>query len=181
MITDDSEHDDFSADAPSKSARKREAQAKLDLGRQLGELPADQLDRLGLDDALRQALAEYQRIRSHGARKRQLQFIGRLLRERDTLEIERALDELAQVGARARYILHQAENWRDRLLQDDDALTAFLEQFPGTDAQQLRHHIKAARRTADKTAFRNLLRFIRDNPAADWHDTDDSIAGEVPP
>jgi ribosome-associated protein len=169
MTDEHNEHDNIDTEAPSKSARKREAHAKLELGRQLGDLPADQLDRLTLDEPLRQALGDYQRIRSHGARKRQLQFIGRLLRERDTAQIEQALEELAQVGNRAKYILHQAEHWRDQLLSNDDALTEFLHRFPGSDAQQLRHHIKAARRTDDKAAFRNLLRFIRDNPAADWH------------
>ncbi len=153
-------------DIPSRSARKREALAAQDLGRQLTLLSAEQLARLPMAAALLKAITDYQRFPSHGAKRRQLQFIGRLMRDADTSAIQAALDLIQAHSAQAKSRLHQAERWREALLANDSALTEYLDQYPGTDVQALRVLIREARKDRDKTAFRNLLRFVRDNPAA---------------
>jgi ribosome-associated protein len=160
----------YEADEPpehvSKSERKRQAHRLQALGRRLTELTPAQLAELVLPDTLRTAVTDYQRFPSHGARRRQLQFIGRLMRDLDVAPIQQALDDLQGQSARARYEFHQLERWRERLLAEPEALTEFLDQHPETDAQQLRHRIdqvhKAKTEDQEKTAFRALFRFLRD-------------------
>lgn len=130
----------------SKTQRKKQMNALQDLGQELLELSKEQLNKIGLPEALLQAIAEYKRITAHGARKRQAQYIGRLMRDidpepiRDHLAIRRG-ESAAHTGW-----LHQIERWRDRLLEDDNILPGFVEQYPAADIQQLRTLIRNARR-----------------------------------
>lgn len=150
----------------SKSERKRQAHRLQSLGRALTELKPSDLDELDLPEKLRSALADYQRFPSHEARRRQLQFIGRLMRDVDPEPLQTALDTLRGQSAAAQYEFHQAESWRERLLQEPQALTEFLEAYPGSDGQQLRHRIqqvqKAKSEEQRKTAYRTLFRFVKD-------------------
>ncbi|MFW6093413.1 MAG: ribosome biogenesis factor YjgA [Pseudomonadota bacterium] len=150
----------------SKSERKRQAHRLQALGRELTELEPAELEALPLSDALRAAVADHRRFPSKEARRRQLQFIGRLMREEDTAALQDALEALRGRSARARYEFHLLERWRDRLLEEPDALTAFLAEHPGTDTQQLRHRIQQVHkaRTAEqhRTAYRALFRFLRE-------------------
>ena len=155
-----------SADEPvSKSERKRQAHRLQALGRALTGLKPADLDSLDLPDKLRAAVADYQRFPSHEARRRQLQFIGRLMRDVDPEPLQAALDTLHGQSAEAQYEFHQAERWRERLLTDGSALTGFLDAYPGSDGQQLRHRIaqvhKAKTEEQRKTAYRALFRFVR--------------------
>lgn len=156
----------------SKSARKREADRLQALGRTLTELKPADLDALAeqnpdvVPDKLRQAIADYQRFPSHGARRRQLQFIGRLMRDLDPEPLQAALDTLHGQSAQARYEFHQLERWRERLLGDPQALTEYVDQHPGVDAQQLRRHIADVHKATDEArqrhAARALFRFLRE-------------------
>ena len=161
---------DVSPEATSKSARKREADRLLLLGRRLTELRHEHLDTLELPDALLQALLDYQRFPSHGAKKRQLQFIGKIMRSIDVEAIEAALAKMDGESAEARYQFKQLEQWRDLLISDENALTTFIEAFPNVDRQQLRQLIKKANdarnETQQKTHARALFRFIRDTADA---------------
>jgi ribosome-associated protein len=161
------------AGAPvSKSARKREAERLQVVGRALTELKAADLDAIAeahpraLPEKLRQAIADYQRFPSHGARRRQLQFIGRLMRDIDLEPLQAALDTLHGQSAHARYEFHQLERWRERLLAEPEALTDYLNQHPGVDAQELRQHIadvhKAGSEERQRHAARALFRFLRE-------------------
>jgi ribosome-associated protein len=168
--------DSFDGDAAdgavSKSARKREAEQLQALGRALTELKAADLDALAeqhpraLPEKLRQAIADYQRFPSHGARRRQLQFIGRLMRDIDPEPLQAALDTLHGQSAQARYEFHQLEHWRERLLAEPEALTDYLNEHPGVDAQQLRQRIadvhKAGSEEGQRRAARALFRFLRE-------------------
>ncbi|MFU8816595.1 MAG: ribosome biogenesis factor YjgA [Pseudomonadales bacterium] len=151
----------------SKSARKREALGLQALGRQLTELKPAQLADLGLPERLLAAILDYQRFSAHEARRRQLQFIGRLMRDLDVAPIQEALDTFQGQSAQAQYQFHQLELWRERLLADPEALTAFLSEHPDVEAQQLRHRIAQVRKARDetqqRTASRALFRFLRDN------------------
>ena len=157
------------ADAPgtvSRTQRKREALDLQSIGARLVRLDAGDLAKVPMPDELADAIEACRKIRSHEAGRRQLQYIGKLMRRIDTDPIRDALARLEGDSAEARYELHQIEKWRDRLIADDDALTAYLDGHPHADRQQLRHHIARVRSAADearrKTEFRALFRFLRD-------------------
>ena len=133
-------------------------------------LPAAQLARLPIPDELMPHIVETQRITSHIAHKRQLQFLAKQMRreEDEVLEaIRDAMDEGGEAARRETALLHQAEQWRDRLLADgDDALAALLEEFPTADRQKLRQLVRNAtdERAKNKPprAFRDLFREVRE-------------------
>jgi ribosome-associated protein len=95
-----------------------------------------------------------------------MQFIGRLMRDLDTSPINEALATLRGESADARYRQHAAEEWRDRLLAEPDALTAFIEAYPDCDRQAVRQALTRARKPAGevetRTAHRALFRVLRD-------------------
>lgn len=154
------------APAPSKSQRKREVEALQDIGTALVKLPAERIRRLDLPEPLRMAVLEAQRMRSHGALRRQMQWIGKLMRSVEVEPITRQLAELRGDSEHAKARFHALERWRERLLADDAALSEWLEQYPGSDAQHLRQLIRNARRegAGQKTpkAYRALFRVLSD-------------------
>ena len=151
---------------PSKTARKREAQRLLELGRRLSKLNTEQFASLNLPPQLAHAIEEYRRFRSHGAKKRQLQFVGKLMRHEDTTAIEAHIADLDGESAEAQYQFNQLEQWREALLANPDSLTDFISTYPLVDRQQLRQLVKkvhSARNDPDqKAASRKLFRFLRE-------------------
>lgn len=149
----------------SKSEQKRRALRLQALGRELTELKPTQLAELSLPDQLASAIADYQRFPSREARRRQLQFIGRLMRGLDPEPIESALESIRGHSARARYEHQQVERWRERLLDDQEALTEFLTEFPETNRQGIRHQLQAVHRAKTepqrRAASRDLFRFLK--------------------
>lgn len=135
-------------DRPSKSARKREAHELQGLGQALVELPADRLAALGIGDALRDAIGEYRRTRSHEGRRRQMQLIGKLMRNEDVEPLREAVASYKLGGARDALSLHRAERWRTELVADDEALDRWMAAHPQSDRQQLRALVRAARKDA---------------------------------
>lgn len=133
---------------PSKSALKRQMHDLQALGLALSELPESRQAKLDLPESLRDALAEYRRTRSHEGRRRQLQLIGKLMRQADEAAIREAVAAFKLGSATETLALHEAERWREELLAGDDAVTRWLNQFPDTDAQQLRSLVRAARKDA---------------------------------
>lgn len=133
---------------PSKSQVKRDLHALLDLGRELIALPAARLAQLPLDENLRDAIALAQRIHAHEGRRRQTHYVGKLLRRADTETLRRQLAEWASGSRDQTRAMHRLESLRDRLLDDDQALTQLLESFPHLDIQALRAQIRAARKEA---------------------------------
>jgi len=150
----------------SKSQRKREMHALQSLGKTLVELPSEQLGRLDLPDVLCDAILEARRISQRGALRRQLQYVGRLMRDVDANHIRRQLESVQAGATREVAILHRAERWRERLLADEGAMAEFVATFPGTDVQRLRTLLRNAKREmADSRPprfFRELLRNIRE-------------------
>jgi ribosome-associated protein len=155
--------------APSKTRLKQHSQALQVLGGQIAALPPEQLAGLPLDDDLRAAIETYQRTRSHEGRRRQLQYVGKLMRGADEAALREALAAATLGSARASLALHEAERWRAELVADDGALGRWLLAHPDTDAQRLRSLVRAARR--DGTApdpgarqarsYRELFQFIK--------------------
>ncbi|HET9025005.1 MAG TPA: ribosome biogenesis factor YjgA [Burkholderiaceae bacterium] len=131
---------------PSKTQRKKEMHALQALGQQLVDLTREQLARVDLPEELREAIDFAQRVTSHEGRRRHMQYIGKLMRQVDADEIRAAIGRATGASRAAVALMHLAERWRDRLLADDEALTAFMSERPGADVQWLRSTIRAARR-----------------------------------
>lgn len=163
----------------SKTDLKRESTEMQKLGEALLTLRADLMDTLALPEKLTDAVAEAKRITNFEGKRRQMQFIGKLMRllDEDTRNAVRiALDEQHRGSAADTLALHEAEHWRDRLVADDAALADWLAQHPGTDSQQLRALVRQIRKDAqpDKTsisqglaprrgrAYRELFQLIRE-------------------
>jgi ribosome-associated protein len=151
---------------PSKSQRKRDANALQAMGKELVALSKDRLAKFDLPDALRAELLEAKRITSHGAIRRQMQLIGKLMRDVDADAITEQLAEVRGESSVAKAAFHALERWRTRLLEDDQAVTAWLAAHPQTDAQQLRQLIRNARREAAENkppkSSRALFKLLRD-------------------
>ncbi len=152
---------------PSKSQRKRDARVLFELGRDLVALTQRQLAALPIEAGLLEAINVARGIRSHVARKRQVQFIAKMMRNQDVVPIREALAAL-QIEARqmnARH--HRVESWRDRLLSGDDQLLGILfSQRVFSDSQVLRQLIRNARKEIrlDKppAATRALFKLLRE-------------------
>ena len=155
--------------APSKSARKRRMHALQDLGERLVELPPELVRRIELPEDLAEAIAEARRTKSHEGRRRQLQYVGRLMRGVDPVPIESAIEQALGTSREAVARMHRCEQLRDELLADDEALTGLLRRHPEADAQWLRSTIRAARREhaqqpgATPRHARELYRWLRDH------------------
>lgn len=166
-MTDDTDHldPDFELE-PSKSQLKRESQALQELGDRLTGFSDDQLAELPLSDPLREAIKSARNMRANSARKRQVQYIGKLLRQGDT---EGILEALEQQDAKAN-VVHQmhelCDHWRQRLLSEDDALADFLTQYPQADRQQLRQLLRNCHKASDpqaqKAQSRKLLNWVKE-------------------
>lgn len=152
----------------SKSQKKREAHDLFDFGEKLVSLTLTKLDKLPLSDQLRRAVLEARRLKSHGAIKRQLMYIGKLLRgagpdEHLMLAYEQLVaEENAQTAS-----FHDVEHWRNRLITEGkEALTAYIEEHPDVDVQQLRQLIKKAvdevKNEKNLGGSRALFRYLRD-------------------
>lgn len=131
---------------PSKTQRKREAQSLQELGAALLELPEERLARLDLDEQLREALDAMRRTRGREAQRRQMQYIGKRLRLVDAEPLRRAVDDARALRVRGARAFQRVEQWRDRLLADDHALTEWMNAHADTPLQALRNLIRNARR-----------------------------------
>lgn len=194
------------ADGPSKTELKAQSSELQALGEQLLELRADLLQSLALPEHLLESLQELRRIRDFEGRRRQGQYVGKLMRRlpgESVAAIRAALEQQRQGSARDTLRLHAAERWRERLLADDAALGAWIMQFPDSDVQQLRTLLRQARKEAPSEqareqarasgqglrqgrAFRSLFQFIQSaleraerapTPPAGAAYVDDSRAG----
>lgn len=132
--------------APSKSRRKRESTALQNIGKALVQLPTDQVQKLDLPEPVLLAVLEAQRIKSHSALRRQMQYIGKLMRDVDAEPIVEQLAAIHGKSETAKARFHGLERWRERLLADDQALTELLAHHPEADGQQLHQLIRNARR-----------------------------------
>ena len=120
------EADGFDSLPPSRSEKKRQSIALQNMGEELTRLGPQEVKNLDLPADLREALQLYARIGDHEGRRRQMQFIGRVMREIDPAPIRAMLDARREVSAAATAALHKAEQWRDRLLTADEAELAEL-------------------------------------------------------
>ena len=150
---------------PSKSQRKRDVHALQDLGASLVELNDDQLAQFDLPERLLEAIGEAQRIRNFEGRRRQMQFIGKLMRDIDPAPIRARLDIITGAARESSVLQHRIERWRDRLLDDDDALGQFADEYPQADLQHLRSLIASVKKDRANARppkkYRELFRAVR--------------------
>jgi len=137
-----------------------------ELGAELVALSVDQIKKIGLPDDLREAVRAAQRITQHEAHRRQLQYIGKLMRSLDPEPIRAALDEINGVSAAATARMHALERLRTRFLEDEKVISEIAAAHPQADLQ----HLRQLRRNALKEqelgkpprAFRELFRVLRE-------------------
>jgi len=150
---------------PSKTKKKQEMHELQELGAALVELSAAHLGRMTLPEELAQAVHEARRIRSHGAKRRQAQLIGRLMRGLDAEPIRAQLAAVEGGSAQERARHQRMEHWRARLMEDDGALTEFASEHAGADLQNLRALLRNARKEQKQgkppRAYRELFRVMR--------------------
>lgn len=157
---------DGTPERPSKSQRKRDMHALQEMGEELVALPAARLDRVEMPEDLRIAIREAQRLTKHGAQRRQMQYIGRLMRETDPAPIREALDAVKGACATESARQHRLERLRERLLQDESVLTEIGAAHPGADLTRLRQLRRNALRERSEArpprAYRELFRQLRE-------------------
>ncbi len=133
----------------SRTDLKRESAELQKLGESLMTLRADLFEGLQLPEKLVDALREAGRITNFEGKRRQMQFVGKLMRQLDEEQVQAVRDalEVQHKGSAAETMaLHEAERWRDALIERDEAVGEWLTQFPGTDSQQLRALVRQARK-----------------------------------
>ena len=154
----------------SKTQQKRAMHELQQLGVELVELPEAQLAAFTLPESLGAAIVAARGMKQHGARRRQLQLIGKLMRGVDPEPIREQLAALRGQSAQAAAQQRRLEDWRVRLLEDDDALTAFAQEHPNADLQALRRAIRNARKeqagAQPPRAFREVFRLLREATSA---------------
>src|SRR3569832_622101 len=180
MNTHDTDDNDFTELEPkSKSQRKRAAEAAQRLGLTLVEMPATRfkamLAKLDLPDNLREALTACRAITAHGGRRRQLQYIGKLMRDINTAPIQQTNAAHKDKDHTSNAAQHRLERWRERLIAEGDvALGELLNEYPGAARQQLRQLITKARKERDAglppAAARVLFQELRGLMAAQDND-----------
>ena len=153
---------------PSKTRLKQASHELQDLGAAAVALPDARLTALPIAGVLLDAIQQYKKTRTHEGKRRQMQFIGKLMRVHDVEPIRQAVTNLQLGRAKDSLALHEAERWRAELLADDEAVTRWASAHALADVQQLRNLIRAARKDAalvpekrSGRAYRELFQFIK--------------------
>jgi ribosome-associated protein len=148
----------------SKTRRKRQMTELQVLGADLVKLSAEQLARIDMPENLRDAILECKRFNKHEAIRRQMQYIGRIMRDIDAAAIAEQLGAMHAPSRKQTALFHTAEKWRAEMLATDSAVDRFAAEFPAADAAKLRTIIGAAHeeRAHDKPPrhFRELFHVL---------------------
>lgn len=158
--------DESDEELKSRSQIKREMEALQDIGKTLCELKASQLAQVPISDELAEGINTYQRINSREAKRRQLQFIGKLMRSENVEGIQEVLDRFDSSSEIYAKRQHQLEAWRTRLIDEgNDTLTEFVERYPNVEVQTLRQLVRAAKKDQQNNkntgAAKKLFRLLK--------------------
>ena len=155
-------------DRPSKTRLKQASHELQDLGEAVVALPDDRLAGLAISETLLDAIRQFKKTRTHEGKRRQMQYIGKLMRKNEVEPIRQAVTDMQLGRAKDSLALHQAERWRAEFIADDEAVTRWTAAHPQTDVQQLRSLIRAARKDAalvpekrSGRAYRELFQFLK--------------------
>ena len=128
-------------------------------------MPEGTLNALPIPANLMEAILRARKITKRGGLRRELLFIGKIMRSIDTAEIQNALETIDQQTREDKDAFHLLEEWRERLLQDSNALKEFIDEYPNTDIQSLRQQLRlhnTAKKPAQKTkAYRLIFQIIK--------------------
>ena len=165
-----------SPEPPSKTRRKQAMDALQAIGAELVALSDQQLAGITLPENLREAVIAARKMGKNEARRRQLQYIGKLMRHIDPAPIRARLDGWRSASAGDRAQMHRIERWRERLLDDPAALTEFVALHPAADTRQLRLLIRNTEQERAQgrppRSYRALFRMIRELAEQPQHDDD---------
>ena len=157
---------------PSKTQRKKVSHDLQDLGEAAVALPDSRLVGLAIAEVLLDAIHLYKKTKTFEGRRRQMQYIGKLMRVHEVEPLRQAVADMQLGRAKDSLALHQAERLRAELIASDDAITQWMVAHPQTDVQQLRNLIRAARKDAalepekrSGRAYRELFQFIKEGAA----------------
>jgi len=156
-------------EGPSKSELKRQMTERQKLAEVLAALSSDALKTIPLDEAIKTAIAETNKIKSFEAIRRHKQYLGKLMRFLDDEEldaIQKRLDAIQGVSKAETAKLHFLESYRDRLIANDEAFTKMIEQYPDMDIQNMRTLIRNARKEKEQNkppkSYREIFRVLKD-------------------
>ena len=150
-------------DLPSRSQLKRDSQELRDMGEQLVLMPNSHLDKITLDSSLLAAIKEARRLKNLDARRRQIQYIGKLMRNIDLTEIRYSVEKLNHQSQTFRQHFAMLEQWRDRLIDEgNSAIEEFLIDYPNADRQQIRNLSRQAGREKTGTAKTKLFKYLKE-------------------
>ena len=159
---------EYLPDRPSKTRRKLQAHSLQALGEALVDLPASRLLAVSMPEGLRDAISQFHRTKSFEGKRRQMQYIGKQMRNAPEAPLRAAVDAFKLGSAKDTLLLHEIERWRDELVAHDDAATRWAQAYPGSDLQQLRSLLRAARKDAaaapeqrNGRGYRELFQFIK--------------------
>jgi ribosome-associated protein len=175
----DNEADEYSG--PSKSQLKREMTALQVLGAELVELSRERLAKIEMPERLRDALLDAQRFTKHEAKRRQLQYIGKIMRDVDVTPLRAAMDEVKGKSEAANIRQHRLEKLRTRLMEDEAVFSELARDFPAADLQHLRqlrrNALKEAQLGKPPRAYRELFRELRELEGTE--DAAEGVEGSV--
>ncbi|MCH2157601.1 MAG: DUF615 domain-containing protein [Oleiphilaceae bacterium] len=162
----DSNNEDFDEDIKSRSQIKREMEALQAIGKQLCELKASHLEQVPISEELEEGIATYKRISSREAKRRQLQYIGKVMRNQDIDAIQIVLDRFDTSSDIYAKRLHMLEAWRERLINEGNAaLTEFVEKHPSVEIQTLRQLVRNTNKDRQNEkntgAAKKLFKFLK--------------------
>ena len=169
------EADEYSG--PSKSQLKREMTALQHLGAELVALSKERLAKIDMPERLRDALLDAQRFTKHEAKRRQMQYIGKIMRDIDAAPLQAAMDEIKGNSEAANIRQHRLENLRTRLMEDETKFSELARDYPAADIQHLRqlrrNALKEAEQGKPPRAYRELFRELRELEGK--ADTEDAV------
>jgi ribosome-associated protein len=151
----------------SRTQKKKAALALQALGERLVSLSSSQLAGLNLPVELHQAVQDAKKMNSHEARRRQIQYIGSLMRQFDATPVQEALERIGRQDDDAVRHFKRIEHWRDELVAGNDTrLEWLLEHFPRANREQMTRLVQQARvpegRERSARAGRTLFRYLRE-------------------
>ena len=154
-------------DYKSKTEKKKDAIALQDLGEKLVKLPDEQLKGIDMPEELSNAVRQAKTIKSHGALKRQMQFIGTLMRKIDSAPVREAIDGIEQGNYKKAIEFKETERYRDELMAGNkELMDEILLKYPSADRQQLsqlvRNALKERKDNKPPKAFRALFRYLKE-------------------
>ena len=165
---DSTDQTDIEYEIVSKSEMKREMERLQQLGKRLTELNTGQWQTLTISDVLHAALVESKRLKNHEAKRRHMQYIGKLMRDENWELIQQQVDLLDPSSEASGRRIGQMEKWRERLIKDAKAMNAFIDEYPDVDRQHLRNLIRNASKEMSSepakpgSGYKKLFQFIKE-------------------